>query len=871
MALLEEIVRRRLEQSRDNIAYSLEMARDGNPFAGETDQRRREERLQTKAQLTPREAGVVNEQVEERARQHCGGRAWRRHVGTEGRGAEETAPSPRPPTAAAAEEDEERPDLRERVWGDTVDFVSVSFLERGAKVARAVGRVATRVGANPIGTGVLIGKGLFLTNNHVIESVADATALMVEFDYEQDLDGRHREVSRFAIDPSVFLFDPVQGLDFTIVALGERMDGPNALDAFGFCGLSDARDKHMIGEFANIVQHPSGRMKEVVLRENRLVSRYEDALHYVADTEPGSSGSPVFNSEWRLIALHHWGGPWIAGGGPAGDMKINEGIRCSSIVRKLRARLRYLPDHVRDRVGFALDIGEKAVPERKPEAGGSPAEANGLGPRIDPTGRVTWTIPLELSLNLPFLAGAGGEAGAPPKQVDARAAGNVDDRKLLRAFTADGEAGDYDDRTGYQSDFLGDVEVPMPRLSPALEKLAARRLDARAGDNPIELTYTHFSIVMNRKRRLAFFTACNIDGTTAKSIQRGTRAISDLEPTAPGLRETVASLDGAEADSWSHDPRLSREDYCGPEIYERQMVPGHPDPRSNDRMIAMFQRGHLVRRLDPAWGENNTALTAELDTFHWTNAAPQLGAFNQGLGDPDKPGTGKGKLWRSVENFVLRSAVAERMRVTSFTGPVFRDDDPPYRGIRIPRQFFKLTVWVEDGRVRALALLADQGLVLDALPEAADGELLPERISDDDARIEDFLSTVEEIEELTGLSFGDAVAAGDIRRGRQRAKAAGELDVGLGPSTPASRSGGRKRTARADAGGSVTGDDLTRISGLGPVFARKLGALGVETLAAIAAWTPADVAAFAGRIGAGDRIRSEDWVGQAKRLIAEGG
>jgi endonuclease G, mitochondrial len=67
---------------------------------------------------------------------------------------------------------------------------------------------------------------------------------------------------------------------------------------------------HSLGEVANIVQHPDGRLKEVVLRENRLVARLDTVLHYVADTEPGSSGSPVFNNQWQAIALHHWGGPW---------------------------------------------------------------------------------------------------------------------------------------------------------------------------------------------------------------------------------------------------------------------------------------------------------------------------------------------------------------------------------------------------------------------------------------------------------------------------------------------------------------------------------------------------------------------------------
>ena len=97
-----------------------------------------------------------------------------------------------------------------------------------------------------------------------------------------------------------------------MIAIGKRRSGQRALTEFGFLSLSDASDKHMLGEIANVVQHPDGRFKELVLRENHLVARDEtlSVLHYVADTEQGSSGSPVFNNEWEPIALHHWGGPW---------------------------------------------------------------------------------------------------------------------------------------------------------------------------------------------------------------------------------------------------------------------------------------------------------------------------------------------------------------------------------------------------------------------------------------------------------------------------------------------------------------------------------------------------------------------------------
>lgn len=52
-----------------------------------------------------------------------------------------------------------------------------------------------------------------------------------------------------------------------------------------------------------------------------------------------------------------------------------------------------------------------------------------------------------------------------------------------------------------------------------------------------------------------------------------------------------------------------------------------------------LDRGHLVRRRDPVWGSTTVAAQANLDTFHLTNAAPQVAAFNQ-----DKA------LWAGMEN-----------------------------------------------------------------------------------------------------------------------------------------------------------------------------------------------------------------------------
>ncbi|MGV7377631.1 DNA/RNA non-specific endonuclease, partial [Mycobacterium kansasii] len=81
----------------------------------------------------------------------------------------------------------------------------------------------------------------------------------------------------------------------------------------------------------------------------------------------------------------------------------------------------------------------------------------------------------------------------------------------------------------------------------------------------------------------------------------------------------------------------------------------------------LFDRGHMVRRLDPAWGSPVAAKQAADDTFHFANCCPQISAFNQ-------------HLWAKIENYALDNAGAEKRRITVITGPVFGDRDPLYRG-----------------------------------------------------------------------------------------------------------------------------------------------------------------------------------------------
>ena len=195
------------------------------------------------------------------------------------------------------------------------NFLGVRFLGLGQRAARAIARIDIRTpdGRSGSGTGSLVSSRLMLTNNHVLESTDWARRSSAVFDFEDDLENKPRPTTAFQLDPDTFFFTN-KDYDFTLVAVkttalhSDRV----SLSDYGFNPLDDSQGKVTIGEPINIIQHPSGLLKQVVLQENRLLDLPEDPpgwLHYESDTMPGSSGAPLFNNRWEMVGLHHSGWP----------------------------------------------------------------------------------------------------------------------------------------------------------------------------------------------------------------------------------------------------------------------------------------------------------------------------------------------------------------------------------------------------------------------------------------------------------------------------------------------------------------------------------------------------------------------------------
>ncbi len=198
------------------------------------------------------------------------------------------------------------------------DFLPASFLVDGASRSKAVCRIVT---STSLGTGFLIGRSFLMTNNHVLANKEEAEGSVAEFGFEEGED-----ITRVAIEPGrLFITD--KNLDFTIVAC----DGRNISD-IGPITLLRNPSTVTRNERVNIIQHPKGLPKKVAIHDNKVIRIKDKVVHYHTDTEPGSSGSPVFNNKWDLVALHHAG--WSVGSGRS----TNEGVRISAIVSHLLRR-----------------------------------------------------------------------------------------------------------------------------------------------------------------------------------------------------------------------------------------------------------------------------------------------------------------------------------------------------------------------------------------------------------------------------------------------------------------------------------------------------------------------------------------------------
>ncbi|KLK93793.1 hypothetical protein AA309_07155 [Microvirga vignae] len=178
---------------------------------------------------------------------------------------------------------------------------------------------------------------VFVTNAHVIsntvpESLRPADA-RVTFEIESAAAGapRTHEIEQvlFTSEPEEVgrVLEQPEKLDVTIVSLKSRPEGVQGLLRAANVPLPSPTTK------AFVVGHPRAGALQFSVNDSVLldVCRYERLMHYRTPTDPGSSGSPVFNSKWEVVALHHAGSQKSPRLNGLGEYQANEGITLRAI------------------------------------------------------------------------------------------------------------------------------------------------------------------------------------------------------------------------------------------------------------------------------------------------------------------------------------------------------------------------------------------------------------------------------------------------------------------------------------------------------------------------------------------------------------
>jgi endonuclease G len=233
---------------------------------------------------------------------------------------------------------------------------------------------------------------------------------------------------------------------------------------------------------------------------------------------------------------------------------------------------------------------------------------------------------------------------------------------------------------------------------------------------------------MSSSRKLAIYSAVNIDATK--------------QVTLPPRTD----------DTWAFDNRIPTQMQTGNRVYEGTGL----------------DKGHLTRRLDPVWGDTaQEAQRADLDTFHYTNCAPQAAVFNRGR-----------QLWAGLEDYILGNADLYDLKVSVINGPVFAATDPRVEDVAVPLSYWKVVaIRRANGNLSATAYLLTQ-----QLPQP---QPLAEAAADPNAGFSfgpyrTYQTAVADIQHLTALDFGHAVAS-DPYAARTPQATSGDLGPELGP------------------------------------------------------------------------------------------
>lgn len=587
------------------------------------------------------------------------------------------------------------------------------------------------------GTGFVVGPGLLMTNRHVAEIFCGGLGVRgmvfrsgqrAGIDFKQEAIGG----SQFLEVRGIVMIHPywdmallkVDGLPAGLAPLKLSITDPDQLKGkdvavIGYPAFDPRNNAGVQNQVFNGVYNVKRLMPGKLNGRDKITSFGKEvpSAKHDSSTLGGASGSAVVDIASGQIVALHFAGIYL---------KTNYGVPTADLARDAKV--------VDAGVNFAGSVptangpwGQWWSSTEGVEAAAAPVApaadgAAGAGAADGDVQRVAvsaaagdgarWTIPIEVSINVgaAVQASGGAPAAAPP------AAGG--DGEVTEKAVEPVHEDDYANRKGYDPNFLG-IEVPLP--TPAnLDELA--KLD----DGGHVIPYHHFSVVMHRPRRLALFTASNVDANPAS------------KQPEPGHKYTRAGLTGLgenDRERWFTDPRLRGLDQLPDKFFEKDQ--------------SAFDKGHIVRRDDVAWGASFAEVqAANGDTYHVTNCSPQVAGFNR---------SNHADNWGALEDLVLKQAKGEKLSV--FAGPVLAEGDRRFAGVdetskvkvQIPDEYWKVVVAEDEGQLKSFAFVLTQDLTTTVLEFQVTAAWAHHMIS------------IADLEEKLGgaLTFPDAVRAAD--------------------------------------------------------------------------------------------------------------
>jgi endonuclease G len=602
-----------------------------------------------------------------------------------------------------------------------------------------VGRVELPGSRIPYGgTGFVVGSGLIMTNRHVAELFAEGlgdrrlsfkTGAAAGIDLKRE---HGRPAGTVLNVRKVVMIHPYW--DMALLAVDGLPPGkPLTL------GLADARD--LAGRDIFIVGYPAfdprnpasvqndvfeGRYGVKKLQPGQLQGGFDtssfgklvSAATHDVSTLGGNSGSAVFDLGTGEVLGLHFGGRFHERNYavPAAALSRDDRVIAAGV-----AFAGNPPGGQTEWSGWWLRAdSSEAVGEvgagtaQPPPATGSPVGSPAAGLSVSTQGgSITIDVPLRITISL---------GSATPVTVAQVAAGEA----ITEAMREPEHDADYSTRKGYDPGFLNDPSQKLPPLKVPMPKPASARVLAKTRDGGTVLHYQNFSLSMHAERRLALFTACNV--TKAPELKKP-------EPGRDYTRRGLSGLGENDQERWFIDPRLD-ETLQLPDIFF-----------TNDRKA--FDKGHIVRRDDAAWGHSYDELKrANGDTYHVTNCSPQVDDFNRSADGTDN--------WGDLENHVLSEAANERLCV--FAGPVLDPDDTVFVGAagkgvklraKIPSRYWKMIVSRVDEGLAAYGFVLEQDLADVDFEFQVPSEFMPA------------LVPLSEIEKIAGVRFDRAVRQAD--------------------------------------------------------------------------------------------------------------